>query len=384
MGLKPLLKAEQFDRYQRHLNLPEFGVDGQRKLLEGSVLLVGAGGLGCPSALYLAAAGVGRIGLIDDDVVDLSNLQRQILYGTPDVGRLKVEVAKERVAHLNPEVNLEIHATRLTSDNALDLLRDYDVIVDGTDNFSTRYLTNDACSLLGKPCVYGAILRFEGQVSVFDAQRGPCYRCLFPEPPPAGSIPSCAEGGVLGVLPGVVAILQATEAVKLLAKIGEPLLGRFIQYDALDMRFSEFRFSKDPLCPICGKNPTLSALSNYDEFCGVSQRLSMDIQGISGVALNEMRVHGVEHLLLDVRDLDEVDKAKIGGAVLLPLSQLESRFSEIDDWKERLVVVHCHKGSRSEKACQLLALQGFSNVRNLEGGIDAWALTVDSDVARYD
>lgn len=384
MGSRPLLKVEQFERYRRHLNLPGFGVDGQKKLLDGSVLLVGAGGLGCPSALYLAAAGVGRIGLIDDDVVDISNLQRQILYGTSDVGRPKVEVARERLLDLNPEVHLEVHATRLNSSNALDLLASYDVIVDGTDNFSTRYLTNDACALLKKPCVYGAILRFEGQVSVFDARRGPCYRCLFPEPPPVGSVPSCAEGGVLGVLPGVVAMLQATETVKLLAGIGEPLLGRFIQYDALDMQFSEFRFSKDPACPVCGPNPTVSTLSDYDEFCGVSGYTETTVPEISGVALNEMRDRGIDHLLLDVRNSDEVEKARIPGALTIPLPELEARASELNEWKGRAVVVHCHKGARSEKACQFLRQQGFSDVRSLEGGIDAWSLTVDGDVPRYE
>lgn len=384
MADKPLLTSDQFERYRRHLNLPEFGVEGQRKLLEGSVLLVGAGGLGCPSALYLAAAGVGRIGLVDDDVVDLSNLQRQILYSTPDIGRPKIEVAEERIRALNPEVALETYAERLTSENAMDILSKYDVVIDGTDNFPTRYLTNDACAFLKIPCVYGAILRFEGQVSVFDTERGPCYRCLFPEPPPPGAVPSCAEGGVLGILPGVIAMLQATEAVKLLAGIGEPLLGRFIQYDALDMRFSEFRFAKDPDCPVCGESPTVRELIDYEGFCGIPTGEEVVVRGVSTADLQRMRREGAEHLLLDVRNLDEFERARIDGSLLIPLPELESRIAELSDWKERPIVVHCHRGARSERGSRLLVEAGFRDVMNLVGGIDAWSLTIDGDVPRYD
>ena len=260
-----LLKPEQFDRYRRHLSLPEVGVEGQRALLGGSALLIGAGGLGCPLAQYLAAAGVGRLGIVDFDVVDASNLQRQILYGTADVGRPKVEVARERIGELNPDVEVELHPVKLTSDNALDIFKGYDVIVDGTDNFPTRYLANDACVMLGKPNVHGSVFRFEGQATVFDARHGPCYRCLFPEPPPPGSVPSCAEGGVLGVLPGLIAIVQATETVKLLTGIGEPLYGRLIQYDALRMEFNEFRVRRDPKCPVCGENPSVTQPAKHLE-----------------------------------------------------------------------------------------------------------------------
>ena len=268
MGQAPLTPA-QYDRYQRHLNLPEFGLEGQRALLDSSVLLIGAGGLGSPLALYLAAAGIGRIGLMDFDVVDISNLQRQVLYQTSDVGKPKVEVARQRVQALNPDVDVTIHPEQLTSKNALDVFAPYEVVIDGTDNFPTRYLSNDACVLLGKPTVYGAILRFEGQASTFDASRGPCYRCLFPEPPPPGQVPSCAEGGVLGVLPGIIAMIQATEAIKLITGIGELLIGRFLHYDALTMEFKEFRFQKDPECPLCGDSASITELVDYEGFCGV-------------------------------------------------------------------------------------------------------------------
>jgi adenylyltransferase/sulfurtransferase len=382
--MDPWLRPDQFERYRRHLNLPEFGAEGQRRLLEGSVLLIGAGGLGCPLAQYLAAAGVGRLGVVDFDVVDLSNLQRQVLYGTADVGRPKARVLRERVRALNPDVEVEVHELRLDSDNALGVMRGYDVVVDGTDNFPTRYLSNDACVLLGLPQVYGAILRFEGQVSTFDARRGPCYRCLFPEPPPPGAVPSCAEGGVLGVLPGVVATLQATEALKLLSGIGEPLLGRFLHYDALAMRFDEFRFRKDPDCPVCGERPTITRLIDYEGFCGVpaaGEHPAVPERTAAEVA--ERLQRGEPLLLLDVREPAEADKARIEGARLVPLGELEARLGELEAWRERPVIVHCHHGGRSARAAARLVREGFRDVSNLSGGIEAWSLTVDPSVPRY-
>jgi adenylyltransferase/sulfurtransferase len=379
----PPLRPEQYERYRRHLSLPEFGLEGQQRLLASSVLLIGAGGLGCPLAQYLAAAGVGRIGLVDFDVVDVSNLQRQVLYGTADVGRPKVDVARERIRAQNPDVVVETFRERLTSENALERFRGFDVIIDGTDNFPTRYLSNDACVLLGKPTVYGAILRFEGQASTFDARRGPCYRCLFPEPPPPGSVPSCAEGGVLGVLPGIIALIQATEAVKLLTGVGEPLIGRFLHYDALAMRFDEFRFQKDPDCPVCGTRPSVTKLIDYDGFCGVHAAEESRVREISASELAALRARGEDFLLLDVRNPDEWRRARIEGAQLVPLGELESRLAELSDWKERRVIAHCHHGARSARACELLAAAGFTDLTNLVGGIDAWSLTVDPAVPRY-
>jgi adenylyltransferase/sulfurtransferase len=382
MGDAPL-HPEQYERYRRHLNLPEFGLEGQQKLLAGSVLLIGAGGLGCPLAQYLAAAGVGRLGLVDFDVVEVSNLQRQVLYGSADVGRPKVEVMRERIGALNPDVRVQTFREQLTSENALELFRDFDVVIDGTDNFPTRYLSNDACVLLGKPNVYGAILRFEGQASTFDARRGPCYRCLFPEPPPPGSVPSCAEGGVLGVLPGIIAMIQATEAVKLIAGVGEPLLGRFLHYDALSMRFNEFRFEKDPACPVCGESPTVTALIDYEGFCGVPQAASPALAEISAAELRTLRGRGEPHLLLDVREPAEWETARIEGAKLVPLGQLPARLPELAEWKDRRVIAQCHHGARSARACEILLEAGFTHVENLVGGIDAWSLTVDPKVPRY-
>jgi adenylyltransferase/sulfurtransferase len=379
----PPLRPEQFERYRRHLNLPEFGLAGQQRLLAGSVLLIGAGGLGCPLAQYLAAAGVGRIGLVDFDVVDVSNLQRQVLYGSADVGRPKVEVARERILALNPDVDVVTFREHLGSGNALERFRDFDVVIDGTDNFPTRYLSNDACVLLGKPTVYGAILRFEGQASTFDARRGPCYRCLFPEPPPPGSVPSCAEGGVLGVLPGIIALIQATEALKLLTGIGEPLIGRFLHYDALAMRFSEFRFEKDPDCPVCSEHPTLTKLIDYEGFCGVPATEESRRKEVSAAEVQALRAHGERFLLLDVRQPEEWAKARIEGAMLIPLGQLEARLPELGEWKDGRVVAHCHHGGRSARACEILARAGFTDVANLVGGIDAWSLTVDPSVPRY-
>ena len=382
MPRRPPLTPAQYDRYKRHLSLPEFGLAGQERLLAGSVLLVGAGGLGSPLALYLAAAGVGRIGLVEFDVVDASNLQRQVLYGSDDVGKPKLERAAERIRAMNPDVVVEPHPVRLSSENALDVLRGYDVVADGTDNFPTRYLINDACVLLGKPNVHGSIYRFEGQATVFDAARGPCYRCIFPEPPPPELAPSCAEGGVLGVLPGTIALLQATETLKLLAGIGEPLIGRLVQYDALEASFREFRIKKDPGCPVCGEAPTVTELIDYAGFCGVPQASTEEepVAQVSAAQVKAMQEAGERFLLLDVRNPDEWEVGRIEGARLLPLPELPARLAELADWKGDRVVVHCRKGPRSEKACEILREAGFEDVWNLDGGIEAWAATVDPDV----
>ena len=382
-GSRPPLRPEQFDRYRRHLSLTEVGVEGQTKLLESRVLLIGAGGLGCPLAQYLAAAGVGTIGIIDFDRVDASNLQRQVLYTTADIGKPKVEVARERIEAMNPDVEVHTHAVALTSENALELFADYDVVVDGTDNFPTRYLSNDACVLLGKPNVHGSVFRFDGQATVFDARYGPCYRCLYPEPPPPGSVPSCAEGGVLGVLPGLIALIQATETVKIISEIGEPLYGRLIQYDALRMEFNEFRLKKDPKCPVCGDQPSVTKLIDYQGFCGMTDDSAAEIAELSAAAVQSMQARGDDFLLLDVREPDEFMRARIEGSKLIPLGELEDRLAEIRDWKERPVVVYCHHGGRSAKACKLLGDVGFMRVTSLTGGIEAWSLTVDADVSRY-
>ena len=379
----PPFRPDQYERYRRHLELPAFGAEGQQKLLAARVLLIGAGGLGCPLAQYLAAAGVGTLGLVDFDVVEASNLQRQVLYGTRDVGRPKVDVARERILALNPDVRVEGHTQRLSSDNALALFATFDVVVDGTDNFPTRYLANDACVLLGKPNVHGSIFRFEGQATVFDARRGPCYRCLYPEPPPPGSVPSCAEGGVLGVLPGLVALIQATETIKLLAGIGEPLIGRLLQVDALEMSFQEFRLRKDPQCPVCGEKPTVTELIDYDGFCGVPRQPAAEpVRELSAADVAAMRARGEEFLLLDVREPDEWQAAHIDGARLLPLGELPAKVDELAGWKDRKIVVHCRSGARSARACRLLLESGFAEVFNLNGGIDAWALTVDPRVSK--
>ena len=383
MGQAPL-SPEQFDRYRRHLTLPEIGLEGQQALLSARVLLIGAGGLGCPLAQYLTAAGIGTLGLVDFDTVDASNLHRQVLYGTADVGRPKTEVAAERIAAMNPDVRVERHDVRLTSDNALSILAEYDVVVDGTDNFPTRYLTNDACVLLGRPNVHGSIFRFDGQATVFDARHGPCYRCLYPEPPPPGAVPSCAEGGVLGVLPGLIALVQATETVKIVTGAGDPLHGRLLQYDALRMEFQEFRVKKDPACPVCGPQPTITELIDYEGFCGVpGAPREAAIAEVSAAELHGRRERGEDLLLLDVREPDEYARAHIEGALLVPMGELEARREELLAWRERPVVVHCHSGGRSARACETLSDWGFQKVENLSGGIDAWSLTVDPDVPRY-
>jgi len=375
-------------RYRRHLLLPEFGEAGQERLLSARVLLVGLGGLGCPIAQYLAAAGVGTLGLVDADEVEPSNLQRQILYGPADVGRPKVEVARARLAAQNPDVAVEPHPVRLRAANAEALLSQYDLVVDGSDNFPTRYLVNDACVRLGLPNVSGAILRFEGQVTVFaPGDGGPCYRCLHPAPPDPGSVPSCSEAGVLGVLPGLVALVQATEAVKLLTGLGEPLVGRLLLYDALGMSFSEFRLERDPGCPVCGDAPTLTGLEDVEVVCGSTEGGGMG--GPTGVPersvseLAELRARGEELLLLDVREPDEWEIARIDGALLVPLSELERRLEELAGWRDRRVVVHCHHGGRSAHACKLLRQHGFDHAENLQGGIDAWSREVDESVPRY-
>lgn len=380
------LRPDQFDRYRRHLTLPELGLEGQKTLLESSVLLIGAGGLGCPTAQYLAAAGVGRIGLVDDDVVSASNLQRQILYSTGDVGRPKVEVAAERLTGLNPDVTVDGIQTRLDSSNALELFAEYDVIIDGTDNFPTRYLTNDACVLLGKPNVHGSIFRFEGQASVFDARHGPCYRCLYPEPPPPGAVPSCAEGGVLGILPGTIALVQATETVKILTGLGRSLFGRLLHYDALEMAWREFKMTKDPGCALCGEDPSITELIDYEGFCGMPARegtAEHELVQTSASEFAKRRAAGEDPFLLDVRGADERKTATIEGAHWISLDELEARIGELIPVKDAPLVVHCHHGGRSEKAVRLLLERGFSRVENLDGGIEAWSLTVDPSVPRY-
>jgi adenylyltransferase/sulfurtransferase len=377
----------EYARYSRHTILPEVGVDGQKRLKASSVLLIGAGGLGSPLALYLAAAGVGRIGLVDFDLVDLSNLQRQVLHGTPDIGRPKLHSARDRIAAINPEVRVDLHEARLTSANALDLFRPYDVIIDGTDNFPTRYLTNDACVLLKKPNVYGSIFRFDGQASVFFPPHGPCYRCLYPEPPPPGEVPSCAEGGVLGILPGVVGVIQATEAVKLILGTGEPLIGRLLHYDALGMAFRSFKVRRNPKCPVCGDHPTVTQLIDYEQFCGVrGSEASGGCQppGDGELSVEDLkrRIDRGENLfILDVRNPDEFQIGRIPGSTLIPLPDLPRRVGELDP--DREIVVHCKSGMRSAKAIQFLRERGFANLRNVTGGILAWADRIDPSVPKY-
>lgn len=380
----PDLNRDEIRRYGRHLTLPEVGVDGQRRLKGGSVLVVGAGGLGSPAALYLAAAGVGRLGLVDFDVVDESNLQRQVAHGTSDVGRPKLDSMRDRLADLNPHVAIEPHAVRLDRDNALAILGRYDVVLDGTDNFATRYLVNDACVLLGKPNVYGSILRFEGQASVFDAARGPCYRCLFPAPPPPGVVPSCAEAGVLGVLPGVIGAIQATEAIKLLLGEGETLLGRLLLYDAWTLRFRELELRKDPECPLCGSAPTIRGLVDYDELCGTKAEPAVAGQArerVTARELNAMRDRGASFTLLDVREPGELAISRLDGAVHIPMGVLPVRAHELDG--ARPVVVFCHHGVRSLLAARWMRANGFPEVMDLEGGIEAWSRDVDPSVPRY-
>ena len=376
------LSREEVARYSRHLLLPEVAMEGQRKLKNGSVLLVGAGGLGSPAALYLAAAGVGTIGLVDFDVVDESNLQRQILHDTRWVGRPKLESARDRLTALNPHVKVVTFEERLTSENALRIFRDFDVVVDGTDNFATRYLTNDACFLLGKPNVHGSIFRFDGQVSVFWPGKGPCYRCLYPAPPPPGLVPSCAEGGVLGVLPGVIGCLQATEALKILLGRGTSLVGRLVLYDALELRFNELRLRRDPACPLCGVNRTITTLVDYEAFCGVGRGEALPTtQEVTPAELFAWRARGDAHQLIDVREPHEAAICAIGGARLIPLGTLAERLHEIDAHEP--VVVHCKSGARSAKAVALLQGAGLTRAYNLKGGILAWARDVEPTLPTY-
>ena len=383
----PELSNAEVQRYSRHLILPEVGPDGQRRLKAGRVLCVGAGGLGSPAALYLAAAGVGTIGIIDFDAVDASNLQRQILHSTPDVGRPKLQSAREKLNALNPEVRIETHETALTSANALALFRDYDVILDGTDNFATRYLVNDACVLLGKPNAYGSIFRFEGQASVFATKGGPCYRCLYPEPPPPGLVPSCAEGGVLGVLPGVIGTIQATESIKLLLGSGTTLAGRLLLYDAWGMRFRELKLRRDPECPVCGDHPTVRELIDYDQFCGVPQQAPAAAAGTHAPdeatveELRDLRASGRPFYLLDVREPQEFQICRIPGSTLIPLGQLPARAGEVPAGGPE-VIVHCKSGVRSAKAVNLLRERGIK-ARNLKGGILAWIDRVDPTLPKY-
>lgn len=385
----PELTPEEILRYSRHLIIPEVRKEGQQKLKAARVLVVGTGGLGSPLALYLAAAGVGTLGLVDFDVVDQTNLQRQIIHGTSDVGRSKLESAADRIREVNPHVNIEPHETHLNSSNALEILREYDVVVDGTDNFPTRYLVNDACVLLGKPNVYGSIFRFEGQVSVFYAKEGPCYRCLFREPPPPGLVPSCAEGGVLGVLPGIIGSLQALETLKLILGVGEPLIGRLQIFDGLEFRWQELKLRKDPECVVCGENPTVTELIDYEQFCGVPAIESPDsgeqagVPTITPLELKERLDRGERITLLDVREPFEHEIANLDalGAKLIPLGELPDRLSEIDPYGE--VVVFCRVGGRSAKAVKQLHAAGLRRARNLKGGIIAWAREVDPSVPRY-
>lgn len=378
---------EELVRYSRHFSLPDVGVEGQLKLKRASVLLVGAGGLGSPAALYLAAAGVGKIGIVEFDTVDATNLQRQILHGTSDVGRAKLESARARLAEVNPNVEVVPHAVRLSAANALEILRPYDVVVDGTDNFATRYLVNDACVLLGKPDVYGSIFRFDGQASVFWAGRGPCYRCLFPEPPPPDSVPNCAEGGVLGVLPGIMGTIQAAEAVKLIVGIGEPLLGRVLLFDALRMKFRELRAARDPNCPVCGERPTITKLSDHDLVCGTmsatdgDKRMNEKLERVDALGLKAELDGGAKLLLLDVREPHEYAVAHLKDSVHIRLADLELRLDELNP--DANVVAYCRSGVRSLRAVRLLRDRGFTHVRDLEGGILAWIEAVEPTMPKY-
>ena len=384
MTMSEELTHDEIKRYSRHLIMPEVGMSGQKKLKKASVLCVGAGGLGSPLALYLTAAGVGRIGIVDFDVVDVSNLQRQILHTTDDVGRPKLDSAAEKLNALNPNVNVELHETRLTSENALQLFEKYDIIVDGTDNFPTRYLVNDACVLTGKPNVYGSIFRFEGQASIFATSDGPCYRCLYPEPPPPGLVPSCAEGGVLGILPGLVGLVQATEVIKLILEKGNSLVGRLLLFDALGMKFRELKLKKDAQCPVCGENATIKALIDYEEFCGIGPEAEESPTGIDEVTAKELKEEldqGQDPYILDVRNPVEYEISRIEGSHLIPLDQLLNRLNELDSARD--IVAHCRTGARSAKAIEILQGAGFRKLRNLKGGVLAWADEVDPTMPKY-
>jgi molybdopterin/thiamine biosynthesis adenylyltransferase/rhodanese-related sulfurtransferase len=382
----PELTTDDLSRYSRHLILPEVGMEGQRRLKAARVLCVGTGGLGSPLALYLAAAGIGTLGLVDFDVVDASNLQRQIIHSTKDIGRKKLDSAEEKLVALNPALKVVKHDTMLSSANALDILKDYDIVADGTDNFPTRYLVNDACVLLGKPNVYGSIFRFEGQASVFATEQGPCYRCLYPEPPPPGLVPSCAEGGVLGILPGLVGVIQATEAIKLILGKGESLVGRLLLVDALNMRFRELKLRKNPECPVCGANPTVTKLIDYQQFCGIvpeSKQEKALKNGIPQISVKELKSRidaGEDVLILDVREPYEYQIANIGGK-LIPQNDVPQRLAEID--RDREIVVQCRSGQRSQRIAEFLQQSGYQKVTNLAGGILAWADEIDPKMQKY-
>jgi molybdopterin/thiamine biosynthesis adenylyltransferase/rhodanese-related sulfurtransferase/molybdopterin converting factor small subunit len=385
----PSLSNAEIARYSRHLIMPEVGMEGQRKLKAASVLMIGTGGLGAPLGMYLAAAGVGRLGIVDFDVVDESNLQRQVIHGTRDVGRPKIASARDRLSDINPHIQIDAYETRLSSENALSLFRDYDVVVDGTDNFPTRYLVNDACVLTGKPNVYGSIFRFEGQVSVFWAERGACYRCLYPEPPPPGLVPSCAEGGVLGVLPGIVGAIQANEAIKIILGGGDALINRLLLFDAWRMRFRELKLRKDPACPVCGENPTIRELIDYEEFCGLNRQETEvkrsdepKVEEITATEFKERLDRGDRLQIIDVREPNEYEIARLPGSTLIPLGQVVNRMGEIDQSLE--TVVHCKMGGRSAKAIEALKRAGFTGrLINLKGGITAWSNEVDPNVPKY-
>jgi adenylyltransferase/sulfurtransferase len=378
---------DEIARYSRHLIMPEVTLEGQKRLKAASVLCIGAGGLGSPIALYLAAAGIGRMGLVDGDTVDFSNLQRQILHGTKDVGRKKLNSAKDRIREVNPNVQVDLYDTFFTAENAREIVEPYDIVIDGTDNFPTRYLSNDICVFLKKPNVYGSIFRFDGQCTVFAPHLGgPCYRCMFPEPPPPGMVPSCAEGGVLGVLPGIIGVMQAIEAVKLIMGIGETLMGRMIAFDALKMKFREFKLRKDPKCPVCSENPTITELIDYDQFCGIPQaKAAEDAEPhVPSVTVQELKAkqdRGDKFVLLDVREPFEWDICHVPGAKLIPLGNLPSRMSELDSADE--ILLQCKSGARSARALRLLQEAGFSKLHNVEGGILAWAEQIDPSVPKY-
>ena len=381
------LSKNEIERYSRHLIMPEVGMEGQKRLKATKILLIGTGGLGAPLGLYLAAAGVGTLGLVDFDVVDFSNLQRQIIHSTADVGRPKLESAQEKILAINPNVKVETYNAALRSDNALDIIKDYDVVIDGTDNFPTRYLVNDACVLLDKPNVYGSIFRFEGQASVFYAKEGPCYRCLYPEPPPPGLVPSCAEGGVLGILPGIIGLIQATEGIKLALGKGQSLVGRLVLYDALAMKFRELKLRKNPKCVVCGENPTVTQLIDYEQFCGVTPELepnvglSEDSGEITPAELKSVLDTGEKLTILDVREPHEYEISSLSNSILIPLGQLPSRMNELN--RQDNIVVHCKMGGRSAKAVELMKQAGFNQVKNLTGGINRWAEEVDPSLPRY-
>jgi sulfur-carrier protein adenylyltransferase/sulfurtransferase len=379
MGIDQMTNDERI-RYSRHLIMPEVGVEGQRRLNDARVLCIGAGGLGSPIALYLAAAGIGRIGLVDFDAVDLSNLQRQILHGTKDVGRSKLESARDRLRDLNPKIDVELHETRFASQNAVALVEPYDIVVDGCDNFPTRYLSSDVCVWARKPNIYGSVFRFEGQATVFAPHLGgPCYRCLFPDPPEPGTIPNCAEAGVLGVLPGMIGLVQAIEAIKLILGTGQSLVGRLLHFDALKMKFRELNLRRDPQCPVCGENPSIFEPIDYEMFCGA--RIEEEIPTISVRDLKRKIDAREPFRLLDVREIFEHEIARIDGAKLIPLREIGARAEELP--REEQIIVHCHSGKRSAQAVRLLRERGFRNVYNLEGGIDAWSSEIDPAVPRY-